>query len=137
MTDPFPKHLPRKLKPEVVAGSTRFDAYASTIPAPAPVVPAQSTPQKVDPTYLAYVRRQPCCAPSQTPCGGRMEAHHYPAKGRAKQGDDRRVTALSTAHHRMWHDTGALPPFDALQTHELFLQEQLRLLLAYLDGCGS
>jgi len=63
VTDPFPRHLPRKLGPEVVPGST--------------------------------------------------------------------------FHHRVFHDTGCLPPFDARQTRELFVERELLQLLAYLDARGG
>lgn len=119
----IPRHLPRKLAP--------LDA----VPAARASREHDVTPAGNDPTFLAWVRRRACCAPTvEIPCEGRIEVHHWPARGRAKRGDDRRTVPLCRRHHALFHARGSLAPFDALATRELFLREQLGQLIAYLDA---
>lgn len=55
-----------------------------------------------DRAYMAWIRRQPCCAreTATTPCQGRVEADHAGRRGIGQKADDRTCIPLCRNHHR-------------------------------------
>lgn len=49
--------------------------------------------------YMAWVRRQPCCARDLGGCSGRVEADHAGSRGLGRKADDDTCIPLCHAHH--------------------------------------
>lgn len=72
----------------------------------------QRQPRERDPGFLAFIRRQPCCA-GPAGCSGAIEAAHLrfasaargkPLTGMQTKPDDRYAVPLCVAHHRAGPD---------------------------------
>ena len=64
--------------------------------------PKQKTDK--DPTYLAWVRKQPCVITGKTPC----EAHHTQTGGIGMKGSDYLALPLYHTEHKRCHQGGAI-----------------------------
>lgn len=87
-----------------------------------------------DSKYLAFVRTHRCID-----CGSvaPIEAHHWgEGGGTSMKCDDRRTVPLCAPCHRHYHDQGRLRRFDARTTREVFLRNQVRLLIEWVDRHG-
>jgi hypothetical protein len=58
-------------------------------------------PRELDPGRLAWIRRQPCCAPTSPRCRRQSEPHHAGRKrGMSLKADDDTCIPLCRQHHR-------------------------------------
>lgn len=88
---------------------------------------------------MAHVRERGCCCASfaRVRCGGGMHAHHQRQSGGGGMGlkpDDTRTVPLCDAHHREFHKTGAIHPFNAATTALLFAQAMVECLESALQS---
>ena len=96
----------------------------------------RSPPRRKDKRYKDYVVRQGCMFQnvSAAKCeGDATDPHHFPANGRKQQGDDRRINPLCRRHHNEFHNSGTIYPWERQAIEKLFLEEQLSMLITYLD----
>jgi hypothetical protein len=89
-------------------------------------MPYQKEAREANTSYLAHIRRQPCCV-----CGDdvHVEAHHprY-GVGMADKASDRDAVPLCGRHHRELHATGSEREFWAsrgIDPHALALRYQI------------
>lgn len=63
-----------------------------------------------DPAYVAWVRRQPCCAPGAPyGCQGAVEPHHdHQGRGLSQRAHDHTCVPLCHGHHRKMEDCAGL-----------------------------
>ena len=80
-------------------------------------------------SYLAYVRKHPCCLCGASP----SEAHHWSHHGgvMGSKCDDYRTVPLCQEHHRYWHDHGVLPGHDRVGSEWLLRRVQRELLVEW------
>ncbi len=80
-------------------------------------------------SYLAYVRKHPCCLCGASP----SEAHHWSHHGgvMGSKVDDYRTVPLCQEHHRYWHDHGTLPGHDRVGSEWLLRRVQRELLVEW------
>ena len=88
-----------------------------------------------DPTYLAFIRELPCCAPSVTECQSPppQHPHHSTGAGMGMKTGDRETMPLCWMHHRQFHEGKG--PFDGWTRDERrrWQEEQVeRCLAAYV-----
>jgi hypothetical protein len=93
-------------------------------------VPKPPKPMR-DAAYLAWVRREMCCACNAS---GPNEAHHFGPRGMSQKADDYHAVPLCTRCHRMFHDTGRVPGRDRAATEEQFAFVKRQQLLTWLYG---
>ena len=83
-------------------------------------------------SYLAYVRKHPCCLCGASP----SEAHHWSHHGgvMGRKVDDYRTVPLCTEHHRYWHDHGEFPRHDRDESEAIMLSAQRELLAGWCEN---
>lgn len=89
-------------------------------------------------TYMAFVRRDPCCG-----CGapGPSDPHHFGSRGVGQKTDDRRTVPLCRKCHDEFHAHGFLGSSSGfasgksgrVETERLFYKTQVNLLLRWMD----
>ena len=89
----------------------------------------------IDEAYLSWLRQRPCRAGfAKSSCGVVVEAHHTTGRGMGgSRRDDRDAVSLCTIHHRQFHDTGRLYPFDPEHTKWALYEAAHQQLKLYLD----
>lgn len=125
----MPTHLPRKLGGPVTAYTADGEGAGQVWEVRAPS-DAEA--------YLEHVRRQPCMAPSMGSPGGGCEGdtvpHHEGPSPMGGKVSDFLTVPLCFRHHRIFHDTGKLWPWDAVGTRFAMLEWQARSLSEWLEA---
>lgn len=136
----------RKGTRRMVVAPDRVRLLDSPQPARAPLErPAvydapELTAQPKDPpgrheAYLAFVRTKPCCSCSAP---GPSDPHHYAPKGRGggmgMKCDDRRTVPLCRLCHDYFHSKGSVEGLTSAQTHLLFMETQVALLVEWVEA---
>ena len=80
-------------------------------------------------SYLAYVRKHPCCLCGASPSEPHHWSHHGGVMG--SKVDDYRTVPLCQEHHRYWHDHGVLPGHDRVGSEWLLRRVQRELLVEW------
>ena len=64
--------------------------------------------EKLDPAYLAWLRKQPCVVPPTRgdKCSFRIEAHHWPKRSKRGEWSDAQACSLCSMHHVEFHAIG-------------------------------
>ncbi len=124
---PQPTNVPRRLQ-----GADR-DGWLDT--ESTPIARTPGSPQREDETFLEFKRGRPCVAMDcGSPCSGRRAPHHFPPKGRHRNGDDRLTVGICEAHHTEAHSGFGCGGWSVDRMEAEFGKAIGRDMCDYLDG---
>lgn len=102
-------------------------------PRPAALKPVPKPTTARDSSYLAHVRRHPCCSCGTTEA---IHAHHVAGGGMGAKCSDYLTAPLCGVDHGHWHSTGTLPGMSREQSLATLWESAAKILEEWVRELG-